>query len=174
VDVYCVDEEVELWVNGVSQGRKPAGAACQNKTRFELTYAPGTIEAAGYTGGKETGRTALKTASEPTALRLSADRAVIQSTYGDLAYITVEIVDRDGALVGPAAQEVSFEVSGAGELLAVGSSNPLSEELYTARQRKAFDGRLMVVVRSKGEAGEISVKARVQGLADAEVRIFAN
>ena len=51
VDVYAIDDEVELLVNGVSAGRKPAGAAVQNKTSFDVAYQPGTIEAVGYTGG---------------------------------------------------------------------------------------------------------------------------
>ena len=51
--MYSVDEEVELLVNGVSVGRKPAGAAQKNKTTFEVTYEPGTIEAVSYRGGKK-------------------------------------------------------------------------------------------------------------------------
>jgi beta-galactosidase len=171
VSVYSADEEVELVVNGVSLGRKPAGAACQNKSTFEVTYQPGTITAVGFTRGKETCRTTLKTTSKPAALRLRADRTAISVVYGDLAYITVEIVDPDGAVVKYADQEVSFEVSGAGDLLAVGTANPVSEELYTAGKRKAFEGRLMAVVRSKGQAGTIGVKASAEGLAGAEVAI---
>ena len=34
VDVYAIDDEVELLVNGVSAGRKPAGAAVQNKAQL--------------------------------------------------------------------------------------------------------------------------------------------
>ena len=78
VDVYAVDDEVELFVNGVPLGRKPAGAAVQNKATFEVTYRPGTIEAVGYAGGEETGRTRLVTASSPAALRLTPDRARLQ------------------------------------------------------------------------------------------------
>jgi beta-galactosidase len=177
VEVYSADEEVELFVNGVSLGRKPAGVASQNKAVFEVTYQPGTITAVGFTQGKETGRTILKTTSEPAALRLTADRTAIRPEYGDLAFITVEIVDKDGNVVKHAEQEVSFEVGGAGELIAVGTANPVSEELYIGKKRKAFEGRLMAVVRSSGEAGtdhlagEISLKASAEGLVEAEVRL---
>ena len=82
VDVYSIDEEVELLVNGVSAGRKPAGAAAQNKASFDVVYQPGTIEAVGYTGGKETGRFRLVTASDPAGLRVTADRPVIQAGGG--------------------------------------------------------------------------------------------
>ena len=125
VAVYSADEEVELIVNGVSLGRKPAGAACQNKAVFEVTYQPGTITAVGFTQGKETGRTTLEDhlrARGPAPDRRIGRRS--RPTYGDLAYITVEIVDKDGDRGEACRQEVSFEVSGAGELIAVGTANP--------------------------------------------------
>jgi beta-galactosidase len=173
VEVYCADEEVELLINGVSAGRKPTGAANQNKAAFEVTYEPGTITAVGYAGGRETGRTALATAGEPAALRLTPDRTSLGRAYGDLTYVTVEVVDRDGLVVKHAAHDVTLEVTGAGELAAVGTANPVSKELYVGSQRKAFQGRLMAVVRSTGQAGEICLKAAADGLAGGECRLRA-
>jgi beta-galactosidase len=173
VDVYSVDEEVELFVNDVSIGRKPSGDAQKNKTSFEVTYEPGTIEVVGYQGGKETGRTSLKTAGAPASLHLTADRSEIHSTFGDLAYVTLEIVDQDGYLVKSADPEVTFEVTGVGVLLAMGTANPTSEELYVGNKRKAWNGRLMAVVRSNGQAGEILLKASAEGLNAAELRLYA-
>jgi len=173
VEVYCADEEVELLLNGVSAGRKPAGAAHKNKAVFDLAYQPGTLTAIAYSGSRETGRATLTTASAPVALRLTPDRESLSSAYGDLAYITVEITDQNGALVKNAEHAVSFELSGAGELAAVGSANPLSEELYTGSQRKAYQGRLMAVVRSSGQPGEIRLKASAEGIKAAEVRLAA-
>ena len=171
VDVYSDADEVELLVNGESAGRKPAGDASRNTASFEVTYQPGAIEAVSYTNGKETGRTTLKTASQPAGLRLSADRETINAEYGDLAYVTVEVVDADGSRVPSADPEISFEVSGPGELLAVGTANPTSEELYVGSQRKAWQGRLMAVVRSTGEAGEITLTAQAEGLPAASLQI---
>jgi beta-galactosidase len=164
VDVYATDEEVELLVNGVSVGRKPVGAACQNKASFDAPYQPGTIEAVGYTGGKETGRTRLVTAASPAALHLAADRARIQSGGGDLAYVTVEIRDKDGVAVKHGEPLISLDVSGAGELVAIGSGNPLSEEAYVGSQHKAYHGKLLAIVRSAAQPGEITLTARAEGL----------
>jgi beta-galactosidase len=173
IEVYCADDEVELWINGVSAGRKPAGAGHQNKAVFEVTYEPGEIVAVGYAGGQEAGRTRLQTASEPAALRLTPDRSKLGAAFGDLAYITVEVIDQEGIVVKHAEHTVSFEVSGAGDLIAVGTANPLSEELYTGPQRKAYEGRLMAVVRTIGQVGEIVVRAQAEGLTAAETRLQA-
>jgi len=173
VDVYSDSAEVELRINGVSIGRKPAGAACQNKASFDVTFTPGMVEAVAYTGGIETGRTHLKTPSAPVALHLTPDRRALQARFGDLAYITVEVIDQAGAVVQHAGPEVTFTVSGAGDLLAVGTADPYSEELYVGNQRKAFEGRLMAVVRANGQPGEIRLSAAADGLAGAEIRLAA-
>jgi len=173
VDVYSADEEVELLINGMSAGRKPAGAAQQNKATFEVTYQPGTLVAVGFTGGAEQGRTELTTAGPPVALRLTPDQTTIGAAAGNLSYVTAEIVDEHGAIVTHATDEVSFEITGPGELLAVGTANPVSRESYVGTQRRAFQGRLMVVVRSSGQGGAIRLTATANGLATAETRVSA-
>ncbi len=171
VYVYSADDEVDLLINGVSVGRKSAGGASQNKVLFEVTYQPGTIEAVGYVDGQETQRTSLKTASEPVALRLTPDRAVLDHEFGDLAYITVAVVDEDGAVVKYAANEIALEITGVGDLIAIGTANPVSEELYVGTSRAAYQGRLMAVVRTVGQEGDIVLKASADGLTTAETRI---
>ncbi len=171
VDVYSADDEIELLVNGVSAGRKAAGKASQNKVRFEATYQPGEITAVAYSAGKEAARTTLKTAGAPAALRLTPDRAHLNAAYGDLSYVTVEVVDQNGQVVKHAEHQVTFEVSGAGSLAAVGTANPHSEELYVGNQRKAWQGRLMAVVRSADQTGEVVLKVAAAGMQAAEVKI---
>jgi beta-galactosidase len=173
VDVYAMDEEVEVLVNGVSAGRKPAGAACQNKASFDVVYQPGVIEAVGYSGGRETGRHRLVTASEPAALSLSADRAEIQAGCGDLAYVAIEVLDRAGVPVKHGEPVIHVEVSGAGELIAIGSGNPESDERYVGDQHKAYHGRLLAIVRSAAQAGDITFTARTEGLPVARIPLRA-
>lgn len=171
VDVYAIDDEVELLINGTSIGRKPAGAASQNKTSFDVTYQPGVIEAIGYTNGLETERTRLTTASNPVALNVTADRTELYDTYGDLSYVTIAIVDKDGTLVKHGEPTISLEVKGAGELVAIGTANPISEEAYVGHQRKAYQGRLLAVIRTNGEAGEITLTARAEGLPVSQIQL---
>ncbi|NLE45582.1 MAG: glycoside hydrolase family 2 protein [Chloroflexi bacterium] len=173
VDIYAVDDEVEVLINGVSLGRKPAGPAYHNKVTFDVTYEPGVIEAVGYTAGRETGRTRLVTAARPASLRLTADRTMLNAAYGDIAFVTVEVVDADGVLVQHGEPAISLEVTGAAQLIAVGAANPLSEELYVNSERKAYHGRLLAVVRTTGNAGEITIEAQSEGLPTAQIQIRA-
>jgi len=173
VHVYSVDDEVELFINGQSQGRKPAGAEVKNKTRFDVTYQPGKIEAVGYKDGQETGRFEIVTAGDPVALRLTPDQREIKADIGSIAYIDITLLDQAGVLAKHVEPEISLEVSGAGELLAVGTGNPESEEMYDGNSRKAFEGHLLAVVRSNGQPGEITLAARAEGLPEARVQLRA-
>jgi len=170
VEVYSDKEEVELLINGKTRGRKPAGHENRNIAVFDVVYEPGSIVAIAFDSGKETGRYELLSTCAPTALRLSPDRSKIDKC-GDLAYVTVEITDADGRAVKYATNEVSFTVSGCGELQAVGSGDPKSTEDYFSDKRRTYEGRAMVVVKSLGEAGDITIKATAESLADAETVI---
>ena len=171
VDVYCKDEEVELLINGVSVGRKPAGAAAKNKVRFDTMYVPGEIAAVGYNGGVEVSRETIHTAGAPEALRITADRTELQSENSDLSYITVSAVDAAGERIRWYEDEITFEIDGSAELIAVGSGNPKTTELFGADHRTAFEGRVLAIVRSTGVAGQAILRARAQNLKEAECRI---
>jgi len=171
VDVYSVDDEVELLVNGRSLGRKPAGEPQQYIARFDVVYEPGTLEAVGYRDGRETGRSRLETVGEPASLQLCADRSQLTPARGDLAYVTITVVDQAGRRVPWAESLVEVSVAGPGRLLALGSANPQSEELYTASERHAYQGRLMAVVSGTGTVGSIVVRCTGTGLGTAEVTL---
>ena len=53
VDIYSSADEVELFLNGVSLGRKPAGKAVGFTTSYEMTYEPGELVAVSYGNGVE-------------------------------------------------------------------------------------------------------------------------
>ena len=70
---------------------------------------------------------------------------------------------------------MNFEVDGAGELLAVGNGNAATTESFQANHRKAFSGKCVLIVKSKkGEAGEIRITAKSEGLATENISIEAN
>ena len=173
VDVYCTGSEVELYLNGKSHGRKPAGIENCHRASFEIAYEPGELVAVSLEGGAEVSRTTLRTAGAPASIRLTPDRTAIKAEFRDLSFVTVEVLDAEGNIVHNACNDIYFTVCGAGTLLAVGNGNPVSEEPYAGNRRKAHEGRAMVVVSAKGEAGEIVLTAAADGIPVASTVIQA-
>ena len=115
----------------------------------------------------------LRSAGEPTRVRLSADRTRVKADGQDLSYVTAELVDARGVRNPKAENLVKFALEGPGTIVGVGNANPVSTESYQQPQRKAWQGRCLVVVKSDKRAGKIKVRASVEGLAPSEVVIDA-
>ena len=175
VDVYSSCAEVELFLNGKSLGRKDTNRSNQFTATWSVPYRPGTLKAVGY--GK-TPRTAaahaeLRTAAEPARLKLTADRPRVRADGQDLSYVTVEVVDARGVRHPRAENLVRFNVEGPGTLVGVGNANPVSTESYQQPQRKTWQGRALVVVKSGKQPGRIILRATTQGLPPATLVIEA-
>ena len=166
-------DEVELFVNGESQGVKLLKDFPNHKIPWRLDFRPGCIKAVARKAGKEVAVDEIKTAGKPHSIVLSTDSATICSDGMDLAYITVNVVDKDGILVPDADNRIRFTVEGAGELAAVGNGDRNSDEAFDADNRKAYQGKCLAIVRSTSMPGKIKVKASANGLKPATLILTA-
>lgn len=145
VEVYSAGDEVELFVNGASVGRKPAGEQVGYRVFFETTYEPGKLQAISYRGGQEIGLAELLTADEGAGLAVS----VTPGTEGDLYFIDIDHVDAQGRTVTENDVEVSVRMEGDGAecVLRVGSGNhsPLMD--YKDGKTRTWNGHAQAIVR---------------------------
>jgi beta-galactosidase len=184
-------QEVELFVNGKSLGRKKPGVdtvvipvgrnvspdlkfTSKYRLEWEAPYAPGSLRAVAYKNGKQVAVDEIRTAGAPARLRLVPDRTKISADGQDLSFVTVRIEDKDGNLCPLAANLIQFKVEGAGKIKAVDNGNAASVEPFQASQRTAFNGLALLIVRSKaGQAGRIQVTAASDGLQTAAASLTA-
>ncbi len=164
VSVYSSCEEAELFLNGKSLGKKPTNRTTKFMANWNVPYQEGELRAIGYNKGKQVNSAVLRTAGEPTQIKLTADRQSIIADGQDLAYITVQLVDGNGIPDPKAENLVKFEIEGPGSIVGVGNANPVSLESYVLPQRKAWQGRCMVIVKSNDQKGKIVLKASAEGL----------
>lgn len=164
VNVYSSCETVELFLNGKSLGKKPVNRSTEFTAVWQVPYQPGELKAVGYRGKKKVNESVLRTAQEPAQLKLSADRTTLRADGQDLSYITVEVTDAAGNKDPKATNNLSFAIEGPGEIAAVGNANPVSTESFQQPQRKAWQGKCLVIVRSTKQAGTITVKVTSPGL----------
>jgi beta-galactosidase len=112
----------------------------------------------------------LQTAKQVSRIKLSADRSTIKAGGQDLSYITVELTDANGIRNPKSENLVKFKIEG-GTIVGVGNANPVSLESYQLPQRKTWQGRCLVIVKSFDKAGKITLTASVSGLQSSKVVI---
>jgi beta-galactosidase len=171
VRVYSTGDRVRLLLNGKEIGSKPVSPETELKAEFEVPYAAGELKAVALSNGKPVAELSLKTTGKPAKLRLKADRASIRRSRNDLSFVTLEVLDQAGELVPDASVPVTFSITGAAELAAVGSANPKDVASFRQLHPKTFHGRCLAIVRPKGVAGEAIVRVQAEGLPPATIAV---
>ncbi len=183
--VYCYTDGVEgeLFVNGKSQGRVRKDKSSR-LDRYRLRwnnvkYEPGEIRVVTYNQyGEKVGEDVKRTAGEPTQMKFSVEtpdhepiacmvegctdehNLLLNADGNDLAFVTVSLLDKDGNECPLADDELTFEVTGAGTFKAACNGDATSLESFTQPQMKLFSGKLVVVVQSKKQKGDITLKVK--------------
>jgi beta-galactosidase len=167
---YTNCEEVELFLNGQSQGTKKKGGDDLHLA-WRLRFAPGTLKAVGRVAGKENLICEVKTAGAPAKIILDADRNTIAADGKDLSFITVKVVDDAGTLVPYADNLITFNLSGEGRIVGVDNGLQTSLESFKATTRKAFNGLCLAVIQSNKKTDQLTITARSEGLKEASIII---
>ena len=172
VHIYTSGDEVELFLNGKSLGKKKK-APNEFRMRWDnVVYESGELKAVAYKGGKHWATSAVKTTGRASKIAMKADRPVIDGDGRDLSFVTVAIADKEGRMVPRSKNLVTFEISGPGEIVALDNGDATSLEPFQSSQRKAYNGLALAIVRAKpGTAGVITLRARSEGLEPTEVKI---
>ncbi len=168
--VYTNYDEVELFLNGESFGKKLKGAN-DFKLVWNLTFLPGEIKAIAKKAGLDDLVKIIKTADAPAKIVLETDRNEINADGTDLSFVTVKVVDSNGILVPRADNLINFEIHGVGKIVGVDNGLQTSHEPFQANYRKAYNGLCLAVVQASETSGRITLKASSDGLAGSEIVI---
>lgn len=176
VFVYTTFPAAELFVNGVSQGRREFNdSTLQTRCRLmwnDVVYQPGEITVVAYDGdGNEAGRKTVCTAGKPHRLVLECNRHSLAADGDDLAYITVRVVDRDGNVVPSDGRRVKFKVKGAGTFEATANGDPRCLLPFQNPEMDLFSGAATAIVRSSDLPGSLTFTASAHGLKPASITI---
>ncbi|MEI7504375.1 MAG: glycoside hydrolase family 2 TIM barrel-domain containing protein, partial [Paludibacter sp.] len=170
VEVYSNCDEVELFLNDKSLGvkSKPTNDASR---KWELTFEKGSLKAVAKNAGKVVATTEYKTAGEPVAIILSADKSNIANDWDDVSYVTAKVVDANGIVCPNVDKLITFSVSESGNVVAVDNGNVNSHESYRGLERHTYNGQCIAIVRAKSNVGKITVTANSAELKSGNVTI---
>ena len=177
VFVYTSYPSAELFVNGVSQGRRQSNDSTvidRYRMRWnDVVYRPGEIKVVAYDAeGRPAAEKTVRTAGKASQLRIRANRDRIAAGGDELVYFTVEALDRDGNYVPDAADMVRFEVSGAGSFEAAANGDPTCVLPFQNPRMKLFSGAATAIARSAASPGKLVIKASAKGLRPATATVI--
>lgn len=167
--VFSNCDAVELFVNGKSAGRKVMKK--DSHLEWIVPFAPGKIEAYGYTGDKVILKAARETVGEPKTIVLTADRTDLTADGRDCAVLRAEVVDAKGRTVPTANNLLQFSVSAGGTIIGVGNGDPNCHEPDKGDKRSAYNGLASVIVQAGKAAGRGFVTATAPGLISGKVAL---
>lgn len=170
VEVYSNCDEVELFLNGRSLGRKEKPVDDSPRS-WEITFEKGTIRAVGKNNGSVVATEEMRTAGAPARIMLTADKSAISNRWDDLSCIKAIVVDAEGVVCPHADNLVTFTVSEPGFIAAVDNGDTSSHEQYQASERHSYNGQCVAYVKAKTEKGRITVNASSPGLVSGAVTI---
>lgn len=171
-DIFVVSSgyKVELFINGKSYGfgEKSDGFWFTFKN---IKFQPGKIEAVSYDSqNKELSHDKIRTAGKPHSIKLKKWNAAdgFKADAADLVLVEVEVVDEQGNRCPLANNLISFELIGPAEWrggIAQGKGNYI-----LSKNLPVESGINRVLIRSTLVKGEISLKAKAQGLISDEIK----
>jgi beta-galactosidase len=171
VEVYSKYHKVRLYLDNQLIGEKATTVEQEHKATFTLPYSAGQLKAVGVEGENEIESTVLQTAGDAAKIKLTVDRRDILANAQDLAYITVELTDREGVTQPLAANRLYFKVEGPGVIAGVDNADLKDYAPYVSNVRKAWHGRALVVVKSTRNTGDIKLTVTSEGLPEATIVI---
>lgn len=148
---------------------------------WSIPYEEGKIEAEAWDAQGQKmdlsmvdGRTTLENSSTKKKLSAQSNQTQLLANGKDLAYIQVEIQDKEGHVVNNAQDLVSFSVEGEGKLVGVDNGKQDDHQSYLDNNRHAYAGKVLAIVQSTHTGGDIKITAETPGLQSSTVTIHTN
>lgn len=173
--IYSNARDVELFLNGKSIGSHVMELETSQDMRahFKVPFEPGVLRVVGHFADGSECSEVQHTPSDPAAVVLTSDKETLLADGRDIAFVEISTVDVNGIPVGNARNRIRVEVSGAGRLVGLDNGDSTDYDSYKGDNRRLFSGKLLAMIESTLEPGEITVRAYSEGLENAELRLVS-
>ena len=173
--IYSNARDVELFLNGKSIGSHVMELETSQDMRahFKVPFEPGVLRVVGHFADGSECSEVLHTPTDPAAVVMTSDKKTLLADGRDIAFVEISTVDVNGIPVGNARNLIRVEVSGAGRLVGLDNGDSTDYDSYKGDNRRLFSGKLLAMVESTLEPGEITVRAYSEGLENAELRLVS-
>ena len=157
VVAYSNCDEVELFLDGKSLGRKPPRDLLDFVWR--VPYRAGTLKAVGYRNNKAVATKVVKAAGNPTEIKLTSDNVNMAAATRDIAHMTTTIKDANGNFVPWAGNRIDYKIDGPVKLLGFDNGDPLDVTTHRKTHRNTFNGLSLGIFQSTDNSGPVVITA---------------
>ena len=158
-------DDVELFLNGKSQGKKAMPR--NGHLKWSVNYAPGALEAIAYKSGKRLTQK-VETTDVPFEVVMTPYKTTMLADGQDATVVNITVVDRAGREVPDADNMIRFYLQGDAKIIGVGNGDPSSHEpdkcAEGAWQRSLFNGKCQVIIQSGQQPGMFKLEAKAANL----------
>ena len=158
IEVYSNCQEVELFINGESQGRKtmPDNA---RPTLYNVNFNPGTIEVVGYNDGTKAARYKTATTGEPDRISIEKIGGHEGTGFDDVEILSITVIDKDGNVCPINDCKIELNVDGA-ELIAVDNADVLAHDTsHKSSVFNTYQGCMTAYIRRISDNGTVKITA---------------
>lgn len=154
VSCYTNADEVELFLNGESLGKKHITDEDDYRACWIVPYQPGELRAV-VTGAEDT----LRTPGAAAQMQLIPDVTAIAADGQSIVQVEVTLKDARDDIAAADDQQVTYQLLGDAEIIGIENGKPDDLTPYASRTRQTLNGRAIVYIRAGRMAGEIALHA---------------
>ncbi len=158
---------VELQVNGRAIGTRAINhlRGTDLVPSWKIAFEVGELKAIAYDENHQVIATAVRHSfGDAARMVLRADKNVLVADGRDLIFVEIGMEDEDGHPVENANNRVEVFVKGAGRLVGLDNGDSTDYDAYKGQSRRLFGGKLMAIIGSTLDPGEILVQVSSKGM----------
>lgn len=173
VIAYSNAASVELFLNNKSLGKQIIDHnSYELQGHWKVPYEKGTLTVNAYDNNGKIIATDTKCSfNDPVSIKASSDKTILIADCNDLVFIEISVFDENGIFVANARNRLNVYVDGPARLVGLDNGDSTDYEEYKCNSRKLFNGKLLAIISSTNESGNITVKVSGEGLVTATVSL---
>lgn len=168
---YTNSPKAELLLDGKTIGSVKPMDDKTGVIYWDIPYAPGKLTARGLdNNGNVQSQYSITTSGRPYQLAVSTDRKEFTKA-GQVAHVTIEVLDENGVPVKLADNNVTVRVHGGAELLGLEAGDNSDMGNYRDNSQRVFRGRLLAYIRCTDPSQPVKIFLTSPLLKGAELEI---
>ena len=158
IEVYSNCQEVDVWINGEPQGRRPMPDNAHPAV-YNVNYDQGIISIRGYNDGVLVAKCDSVTVGDPTHIGIEKNGGKAGTGFDDVEILSVFIADAEGNICPNYDRTIELKVEGA-QLIAVDNADVLAHETsHKSAVFNTYQGRMTAYIRRTSATGKVTITA---------------